>query len=105
MRNWKARVEDLVNRSIEPLKVALQDAGLSVSDIDDVILVGGQTRMPMVQKKVAEFFGKEPRKDVNPDEAVAIGAAVQGGVLTGDVKTYCCWTLPRCLWVSKPWAV
>lgn len=87
-------VEDLVNRSIEPLKVALQDAGLSVSDIDDVILVGGQTRMPMVQKKVAEFFGKEPRKDVNPDEAVAIGAAVQGGVLTGDVKTYCCWTLP-----------
>ena len=79
-------VEDLVNRSIEPLKVALQDAGLSVSDINDVILVGGQTRMPMVQKKVAEFFGKEPRKDVNPDEAVAIGAAVQGGVLTGDVK-------------------
>ena len=79
-------VEDLVNRSIEPLKVALQDAGLSVSDIQDVILVGGQTRMPMVQKKVAEFFGKEPRKDVNPDEAVAIGAAVQGGVLTGEVK-------------------
>jgi len=79
-------VEDLVNRSIEPLKVALQDAGLSVSDVQDVILVGGQTRMPMVQKKVAEFFGKEPRKDVNPDEAVAIGAAVQGGVLTGDVK-------------------
>ncbi|MGL5550724.1 MAG: molecular chaperone DnaK, partial [Plesiomonas shigelloides] len=79
-------VEDLVQRSLEPLKVALQDAGLSVSEIDDVILVGGQTRMPMVQKKVAEFFGKEPRKDVNPDEAVAIGAAVQGGVLAGDVK-------------------
>ncbi|GAA3587562.1 MAG: molecular chaperone DnaK [Gibbsiella quercinecans] len=79
-------VEDLVNRSIEPLKVALKDAGLSVSDINDVILVGGQTRMPMVQKKVADFFGKEPRKDVNPDEAVAIGAAVQGGVLAGDVK-------------------
>lgn len=79
-------VEDLVNRSIEPLKVALQDAGLSVSDIDDVILVGGQTRMPMVQAKVAEFFGKEPRKDVNPDEAVAVGAAVQGGVLAGEVK-------------------
>ena len=77
-------VEDLVSRSIEPLKVALQDAGLSVSDINDVILVGGQTRMPMVQSKVAEFFGKEPRKDVNPDEAV--GAAVQGGVLAGDVK-------------------
>ncbi|HID8412717.1 TPA: molecular chaperone DnaK [Serratia marcescens] len=79
-------VEDLVARSIEPLKVALKDAGLSVSDIQDVILVGGQTRMPMVQKKVADFFGKEPRKDVNPDEAVAVGAAVQGGVLAGDVK-------------------
>ncbi|MDD9338628.1 MAG: molecular chaperone DnaK [Providencia heimbachae] len=79
-------VEDLVKRSMEPVKVALQDAGLSVSDINDVILVGGQTRMPMVQKIVADFFGKEPRKDVNPDEAVAIGAAVQGGVLAGDVK-------------------
>ncbi|MBN7124016.1 molecular chaperone DnaK [Erwinia billingiae] len=79
-------VEDLVARSIDPLKVALQDAGLSVSDINDVILVGGQTRMPMVQSKVAEFFGKEPRKDVNPDEAVAVGAAVQGGVLAGEVK-------------------
>lgn len=79
-------VEDLVKRSIEPVKVALQDAGLSVSDINDVILVGGQTRMPMVQKAVSDFFGKEPRKDVNPDEAVAVGAAVQGGVLGGDVK-------------------
>ena len=79
-------VEDLVIRSIDPVKVALKDAGLSVSDIHDVILVGGQTRMPMVQEKVAEFFGKEPRKDVNPDEAVAVGAAVQGGVLSGDVK-------------------
>ncbi|MDC9594374.1 molecular chaperone DnaK [Xenorhabdus sp. IM139775] len=79
-------VEDLVKRSIEPLKVALNDAGLSVSDVQDVILVGGQTRMPMVQKAVADFFGKEPRKDVNPDEAVAMGAAVQGGVLAGDVK-------------------
>lgn len=79
-------VEDLVRRTMEPLKVALQDAGLSVSDIRDVILVGGQTRMPMVQKEVSGFFGKEPRKDVNPDEAVAIGAAVQGGVLAGDVK-------------------
>uniref|UniRef100_A0A3B0M7E5 Chaperone protein DnaK n=1 Tax=Arsenophonus endosymbiont of Trialeurodes vaporariorum TaxID=235567 RepID=A0A3B0M7E5_9GAMM len=79
-------VEDLVKRSMEPLKVALQDAGLNVNDINDVILVGGQTRMPMVQKAVADFFGKEPRKDVNPDEAVAMGAAVQGGVLTGDVK-------------------
>ncbi|WMY95328.1 MAG: molecular chaperone DnaK [Arsenophonus sp.] len=79
-------VEDLVKRSMEPVKVALQDANLTVNDINDVILVGGQTRMPMVQKAVVDFFGKELRKDVNPDEAVAIGAAVQGGVLAGDVK-------------------
>ncbi len=79
-------VEDLVQRSLEPMKVALADADLSVSEITDVILVGGQTRMPMVQAKVAEFFGKEARKDVNPDEAVAVGAAVQGGVLAGHVK-------------------
>ena len=78
-------VEDLVAKSLEPVKVALNDAGLSASQIDDVILVGGQTRMPLVQQKVEEFFGKAPRKDVNPDEAVAIGAAVQGGVLAGDV--------------------
>ncbi|MCM2679657.1 molecular chaperone DnaK [Echinimonas agarilytica] len=79
-------VEDLVKRSLEPLKVALADSDLSVSEINDVILVGGQTRMPAVQKAVTEFFGKEPRKDVNPDEAVAMGACVQGGVLAGDVK-------------------
>ena len=79
-------VEDLVQRTLEPLKVAISDAGLSVSDINDIILVGGQTRMPMVQAKVTEFFGKEPRKDVNPDEAVAVGAAVQAGVLAGEVK-------------------
>ncbi|MDI5933317.1 molecular chaperone DnaK [Halomonas kalidii] len=79
-------VEDLVQRSMGPCKTALADAGLSASEIDDVILVGGQTRMPMVQKKVADFFGKEARKDVNPDEAVAVGAAIQGGVLGGDVK-------------------
>ncbi|SDN31260.1 molecular chaperone DnaK [Vreelandella arcis] len=79
-------VDDLVQRSLEPCKVALKDAGLSASEIDDVILVGGQTRMPMVQQKAAEFFGKEARKDVNPDEAVAVGAAIQGGVLGGDVK-------------------
>ncbi|WP_107034516.1 molecular chaperone DnaK [Proteus mirabilis] len=79
-------VEDLVKRSMDPVKVALEDAGLKVSEVNDVILVGGQTRMPIVQKTVAEFFGKEPRKDVNPDEAVAMGAAVQGGVLAGDVK-------------------
>lgn len=79
-------VEDLIYQSIEPLKVALKDANLSIEKINDIILVGGQTRMPMVQSKVAEFFKKEPRKDVNPDEAVAIGAAVQAGVLSGDVK-------------------
>lgn len=79
-------VEDLVKRSMEPVRVALEDAGLKVSEVNDVILVGGQTRMPMVQKTVADFFDKEPRKDVNPDEAVAMGAAVQGGVLAGDVK-------------------
>ncbi len=79
-------VEDLIERSIEPCKVALKDAGLSASDIDDVILVGGQTRMPKVQEKVEQFFGRAPRKDVNPDEAVAIGAAIQGGVLAGHVK-------------------
>jgi len=78
-------VEDLVGRTIEPLKVALKDAALSASDINDVILVGGQTRMPLVQKKVAEFFGKEARHDVNPDEAVAMGASIQAAVLAGDV--------------------
>jgi len=79
-------VEDLVQRTIEPCRIALKDAGIDVAKIDDVILVGGQTRMPLVQKTVAEFFGKEPRKDVNPDEAVAMGAAIQGAVLAGDVK-------------------
>ena len=79
-------VEDLVAKSLEPMKIALKDADLNPSEIDDVILVGGQTRMPLVQEKVAEFFGKEPRKDVNPDEAVAMGAAIQGAVLSGDVK-------------------
>ncbi|WP_282110322.1 molecular chaperone DnaK [Shewanella algicola] len=79
-------VEDLIQRSLEPLKVALSDADLSVSDINEVILVGGQTRMPKVQEAVTNFFGKEPRKDVNPDEAVAVGAAIQAGVLSGEVK-------------------
>ena len=79
-------VEDLVSRTIEPCRIALKDAGLKASDIDDVILVGGQTRMPKVQEVVKNFFGKEPRKDVNPDEAVAVGAAIQAGVLGGDVK-------------------
>ncbi len=79
-------VEDLIQRTIVPVKTALKDAGLSAAEIADVILVGGQTRMPKVQEAVREFFGKEPRKDVNPDEAVAVGAAIQGGVLAGDVK-------------------
>jgi len=79
-------VEDLVERSLKPLKIALKDAGKSASEIDEIILVGGQTRMPLVQDKVTEFFGREPRKDVNPDEAVAVGAALQGAVLAGDVK-------------------
>jgi molecular chaperone DnaK len=79
-------VEDLVKRSLEPVKIALDDAGLSPSEVQDVILVGGQTRMPMVQQTVADFFGKEARKDVNPDEAVAMGASIQGAVLAGDVK-------------------
>ncbi|MGN6225780.1 molecular chaperone DnaK [Pseudoxanthomonas sp.] len=82
----EALVEDLIKKSIEPCRIALNDAGLRASEISEVILVGGQTRMPKVQQAVAEFFGKEPRKDVNPDEAVALGAAIQGGVLAGDVK-------------------
>lgn len=82
---FESLVEDLIERTIAPCKTALKDAGLELSAIDDVILVGGQTRMPLVQKRVAEFFGREPRKDVNPDEAVAIGAAIQAGVITGAV--------------------
>ncbi len=83
---FEGLVEDLVERTIDPCRTALKDAGLSAAQIDEVILVGGQTRMPKVQDRVKDFFGKEPRKDVNPDEAVAIGAAIQGGVLTGEVK-------------------
>ncbi len=83
---FESLVEDLIARTIEPCKVALKDAGLKIGEIEDVILVGGQTRMPKVQEAVKAFFGKEPRKDVNPDEAVAVGAAIQGGVLKGDVK-------------------
>lgn len=82
----EALVDDLIKKTIEPCKIALNDAGLRASEINEVILVGGQTRMPKVQQAVADFFGKEPRKDVNPDEAVALGAAIQGGVLAGDVK-------------------
>ncbi len=83
---FESLVEDLVERTIEPCRVALKDAGVKVSDIDDVILVGGQTRMPKVIERVKEFFGKDPRRDVNPDEAVAVGASIQGGVLQGEVK-------------------
>jgi molecular chaperone DnaK len=83
---FESLVEDLIEKTIEPCRIAIKDAGIKVGDIQDVILVGGQTRMPMVQEKVKAFFGKEPRKDVNPDEAVAIGAGIQAGVLKGDVK-------------------
>jgi len=83
---FESLVEDLIEKTIEPCRIAIKDAGVSASDISDVILVGGQTRMPKVQDKVKEFFGKEPRKDVNPDEAVAVGAGIQAGVLKGDVK-------------------
>jgi molecular chaperone DnaK len=83
---FEALVEELIDKTIEPCRIAIKDAGVKVSDIDDVILVGGMTRMPKVQDKVKEFFGKEPRKDVNPDEAVAVGAAVQGSVLSGERK-------------------
>jgi len=79
-------VEDLVDRTLEPLRIAMKDADVSVSEVDDIILVGGQSRMPLVQKKVKEFFGKESRRDVNPDEAVAMGASIQAAVLSGDVK-------------------
>ena len=79
-------VEELIERTIEPCRIAIKDAGVKLTDIEDIILVGGQTRMPKVQEKVKEIFGKEPRKDVNPDEAVAVGAAIQGGVLQGEVK-------------------
>src|SRR3954447_4617320 len=83
---FESLVEDLIERTIEPCRIVIKDAGVKLSDVSDVILVGGMTRMPKVQDKVKEFFGKEPRKDVNPDEAVAVGAAIQGGVLKGDVK-------------------
>ena len=82
----EALVEDLIEKSIEPCRIAIKDAGVKISDIDDIILVGGMTRMPKVQEKVKEFFGKDPRKDVNPDEAVAVGAAIQGSVLSGERK-------------------
>ena len=83
---FESLVEDLIEKTVDPCRIALKDAGLKVSDIEDVILVGGMTRMPKVQETVKDFFGKEPRKDVNPDEAVAVGAGIQGGVLKGDVK-------------------
>ncbi|MCX7155909.1 MAG: Hsp70 family protein, partial [Rhodocyclales bacterium] len=83
---YESLVEDLIERTIEPCRIAIKDAGVKVSDLTDVILVGGMTRMPKVQEKVKEFFAKEPHRDVNPDEAVAVGASIQGGVLQGEVK-------------------
>ena len=82
----EALVDELIERTVGPCRTAIKDSGVSVADIHDVILVGGMTRMPKVQEKVKEFFGREPRKDVNPDEAVAVGAAIQGQVLVGDRK-------------------
>ncbi len=98
-------VEDLVKRTVDPCKAALKDAGLSAGEIDEVILVGGMTRMPKVIETVKNFFGKEPHKGVNPDEVVAIGASIQGGVLQGDVKDVLLLDVTRCRWASKPWAV
>ncbi|MGH8742791.1 MAG: molecular chaperone DnaK, partial [Burkholderiales bacterium] len=83
---FESLVEDLIEKTVEPCRIAIKDAGIKISDLSDVILVGGMTRMPKVQEKVKEIFGKEPRKDVNPDEAVAVGAGIQGGVLQGEVK-------------------
>ena len=100
----EALVEELIERTIEPCRVAIKDAGVKVSDIDDVILVGGMTRMPKVQEKVKEFFGKDPRKDVNPDEAVAAGAAIQGSVLSGERKDVLLLDVTPCPWALKPWA-
>lgn len=97
-------VEDLVNGSLGPVEQAIKDSGLSKSDINEVILVGGQTRMPMIQRVVKDFFGKEPRKDVNPDEAVALGAAIQGGVLSGSRTTFSFLMSPRLPSESRPWA-
>lgn len=102
---FESLVEDLIARSIEPCRTALKDAGLSTGDIDDVILVGGQSRMPKVQEAVKDFFGKEPRKDVNPDEAVAVGAAIQGEVLSGGRSDVLLLDVTLCPWVSKPWVV
>ena len=83
----------------------MSDAGLNNADIDEVILVGGSSRIPAVQKLVEDFFGKVPSKGVNPDEVVAVGAAVQGAVLTDESRVLCCWMLLRCLWVSRLWVV
>ena len=95
---------DLLERCKQPVTNALRDAKLKLSDLTEVILVGGSTRMPAVQELVKTMTGKQPNMSVNPDEVVADGAAVQGGVLTGDVEASCCSTLPRCRWASRPWA-
>jgi molecular chaperone DnaK len=99
----EALVDDLIQRTIEPCKAALKDAGLQPSQIEEVVLVGGQTRMPKVQETVQKLFGHEPHKGVNPDEVVAIGAAIQAGVLQGDVKDVLLLE-PRCRWESRRWA-
>jgi molecular chaperone DnaK len=95
---------DLVERTMGPTRQALKDAGLQPGDLHKVLLVGGSTRIPAVQEAVKNFMKTEPSKGINPDECVAIGAAIQGGVLGGDVKGCCCWTLHRFPWASRPWA-
>lgn len=97
-------VDDLVQRTIEPCKAALKDAGLKAAEIDEVVLVGGMTRMPKIQEIVKQFFGKEPHKGVNPDEVVALGAAIQAGVLQGDVKDVLLLDVTHCRWASRLWA-
>ena len=97
-------VEDLIKRTIEPMKKALSDAGLKADQIDEVVLVGGMTRMPKVRDAVKAFFGKEPHTGVNPDEVVAIGAAVQAGGLQGDVKDVLLLDVTRFRWASRRWA-
>ena len=104
MRN-ESLVESLVERTIGPCKVALKDAGLKVNEVDDVILVGGQTRMPKVFEEVQSFFGKEPRRDVNPDEAVALGAAIRVAFSPATLRMFSCWMLRRCHSVSRHSAV
>ena len=97
-------VEDLLQKTVAPVKRALVDAGIDASQIDEVVMVGGSTRVPRVQAIVRDLFGKDPHKGVNPDEVVAVGAALQAGVLAGEVKDLLLLDVTRCRWASRPWA-